>query len=95
LGLLLTGGATQGFGTTYRVTNFAYGSIAWIGFIPYIGGMALLIWMIVLLIIGLSKAHEVPASKPAIAVIAPIVLCCGSYIAFIIIMAVGSAVAGN
>ena len=72
------------------MTSFAYGSLAWLAFIPYVGGFAMMIWLIVMLIIGFSKAHEIPPGKAALAVLLPFGLCCGLYIAFIIVMLSGA-----
>ncbi|HZN33927.1 MAG TPA: YIP1 family protein, partial [Pirellulaceae bacterium] len=90
LSLMLCGGARQGYETTFRVTGFTYGSLVWLAFIPYVGGFAMMIWLIVLLIIGLSKAHEIPSGKAALAVLLPFGLCCGAYIAFIVLMISGA-----
>jgi hypothetical protein len=84
--LMMCGGARQGYETTFRVTSFVYGSLAWLGFIPYIGGCALTIWMVVLLIIGLAKAHEIPAGKAALAVLLPFGICVGGYILLIVLL---------
>jgi len=87
--LMLVGGARQPFETTFRVTSYVYGSLMWLQFIPYIGGCAAGIWTIVLLIIGLSKAHEVPASKPMLAILLPIGVCVGLYFLFFLTAIVG------
>jgi hypothetical protein len=75
--LLLVGGARQGFETTFRVVSFAQGSLFWLIIIPYIGPTVMGVWSLVLLIIGLSKAHEVPAGKVALAIFLPLIVCTG------------------
>lgn len=83
--LLMVGGARQPFETTFRVVSFVQGGITPVGlvlaFIPYLGGLIHMIWMIVLLIIGLAKAHEVSTGKAAGAVLLPfavmMMLCVG------------------
>jgi phage FluMu protein Com len=87
--LMLVGGARQPYETTFRVTAYVYGSLMWLNFIPYIGGCAASIWIIVLLIIGLSKAHEIPAGKAVLAVLLPFGLCVGVYFFFILSFVVG------
>jgi len=82
--LMMCGGARQSYETTFRVTSFVYGSLAWLSFIPYIGGFIMLIWMVVLLIIGFAKAHEIPTGKAALAVLLPFGLCIGAYILLIV-----------
>jgi hypothetical protein len=96
--LLMVGGARQGFETTFRVVSFAQGGTAPIGMllglIPYIGGLIHLVWIIVILINGLAKAHEIPTGKAALAVLLPfglmMLLCMG----FIFLSILGGA-AGN
>jgi hypothetical protein len=84
--LLLVGGARQPFETTFRVFSFSQGAIVPVGvaltFIPYIGPLVQMVWAIVLLIIGLSKAHEIPGGKAALAVLLPFALtmaCCFAF----------------
>jgi phage FluMu protein Com len=96
--LLMVGGARQGFETTFRVVSFVQGGIApvgvLLGLIPYLGGLLHLIWMIVLLIIGLAKAHEIPTGKAALAVLLPfgvmMLLCMG-----LVALSILGAAAGN
>jgi phage FluMu protein Com len=90
VGLMLFGGARQGFETTYRASCYAYFSILLpsmiIGLVPYLGGLAAMVWMIVLFILGLSRAHETTGAKATGAVLTPFALCCGLYIAMFVIM---------
>jgi hypothetical protein len=77
--LMIVGGAKAPFETTFRVASYVNGSLMWLNFIPYVGGCAAMIWTIVLLIIGFSKAHEIPAGKAALAVLLPLAICVGGY----------------
>jgi hypothetical protein len=92
--LMLVGGARHSYETTFRVNSYAFGSLAWLIFIPYIGGTVASIWLIVLLIIGLSKAHEIPAGKAALAVLLPYLLCVGAAMILFLISMLGAAVQG-
>jgi phage FluMu protein Com len=91
--LMLCGGANQGFETTFRVSSYTYCSVFLPGIfmscIPYIGGFIMMIWYIVLLIIGLSKAHEISGGKAALAVLLPFCLCFGSYVLLIVLAVSG------
>lgn len=74
--LLLLGGARFGFETTMRVVAYSSGSTSLIGLVPICGGPIGAVWGIVLNIIGLAQAHEIPTGKAAAAVLIPVVLCC-------------------
>jgi hypothetical protein len=74
--LMLLGGAKQGYETTFRVVSYSNGSTAWMNAIPC-GAFVLGIWTLVLNIIGLAEAHEIPASKAALAVFLPLIVCLG------------------
>jgi hypothetical protein len=67
-------GAPQGFKTTARVMAYTGGSAAVFNAIPVIGMVIGAIWGIVISIIGLARAHEVPTQQAATAVILPILL---------------------
>lgn len=88
--LLIVGAARQGFETTFRVVSFAQGSLFWLLVIPYLGPTIMGIWSLVLLIIGLAQAHEVPAGKVALAIFLPVVVCLG---AFLVALAAGIGIA--
>ena len=88
--LMMFGGARQGFETTFRVICYGYFSLLlpgmFIGLVPYLGGLAFLIWTIAVFIIGFSRAHETTSGKAAAAVFTPMVVCCGFYIVLFAIM---------
>ncbi len=73
--LMLAGGANGGFDTTLRTCCYAT-TAQLAGIIPLCGGLAALVWAIVLLIIGLAIAHRTTQGKAAVAVFLPLVLCC-------------------
>ena len=85
--LLMVGGARQPFETTFRVLSFTQGTMMPVGlalsFIPYIGPLVQAVWTIVLLIIGLARAHEIPTGKAALAVLLPfgvMMVCCFGFV---------------
>jgi hypothetical protein len=93
--LMIVGGARNGFEATFRVNSYAFASLAWLMFIPYIGGTIASIWLIVLLIIGLSKAHQISGGKAALAVLLPYMVICGGMLALFGVLAIVGAVGAN
>jgi hypothetical protein len=75
--LMLLGGASQAFETTFRVICFAGGSISPLLVIPFCGGLVVFVWKIVLYTIGLARAHETDTGRALIAVLLPLIVCCG------------------
>lgn len=78
--LMIIGGAKQSFETTFRVVCFAGGSINPLLVIPFCGGLIVGIWKIVLNCIGLARAHEIEAGRATLAVLLPVIVCCGGLI---------------
>jgi len=78
--LMLVGGANSGFEATTRVCSYAYASqLAQI--VPFCGGLLSAVWMVILLVVGLSTAHGITRGKAALAVFLPVVLCCAFMVA--------------
>jgi hypothetical protein len=75
--LMIVGGAKKSFETTFRVVCFSSGSTYLLSMIPLCGGFIAGVWNLVLEIIGLARAHEIDTGKAVIAVLIPIVVCCG------------------
>jgi hypothetical protein len=75
--LMIVGGARKPVETTFRVVCFSSGSTSLLSMIPFCGGMIACVWNIVLEIIGLARAHETETGKAALAVLLPIIVCCG------------------
>jgi phage FluMu protein Com len=97
--LMMVGGARQPYETTFRVACYAQGAMAPLGFlrglIPYLGGFIHMIWMIVLLIIGIARAHEIPTGKAALAVLLPFGVCFVLWVGFIALMVAGAVAGAN
>lgn len=74
--LSLLGAARQPFEATFRVVAYAYGATALIGIIPICGSFIGALYGIYLYIIGLADVHQTDIGKSAIAVLAPVVVCC-------------------
>jgi hypothetical protein len=92
--LMIVGGAKQSFETTFRVVCFAEGSASPLLVIPFCGGFIVGIWKIVLYCIGLARAHETDTGRAVIAVLLPLIVCCGGII-FLIAMMFGGLGAWN
>lgn len=93
--LLLVGGVRQPFEATFRVWCYAYGSTAVLQIVPFCGALIGGIWNLVAMIIGLSKAHEIPAGKAALAVLLPVVVCCGLGVAAVAALIAFGVAAGS
>ena len=75
--LLLLGGATRPFETTFRTVCFGSGSTSFLQIIPVCGVLFAFVWHIVAVSIGISKTHEISTGKAVTAVLLPLFLCCG------------------
>jgi hypothetical protein len=75
--LMILGGAKKPFETTFRVVCFSSGSTCLLSMIPFCGGIVAFVWNIVLECIGLARAHETDTGKAVMAVVLPIIVCCG------------------
>ncbi len=73
--LLLLGGART-FETTFRVVGYSAGSTGLVAMVPFCGGIVSAIWQVVILIIGLARAHEISTGRAAAAVLLPAIICC-------------------
>jgi hypothetical protein len=78
--LMIVGGAKQSFETTFRVVCFAEGSVSPLLIIPFCGGLITGIWKVVLYCIGLARAHETDTGRAVIAVLLPVIVCCGGFL---------------
>ena len=78
--LMIVGGARKPFETTFRVVCFSSGSTSLLSMIPFCGGLIAGVWNIVVEIIGVARSHEIETGKAALAVLLPIMVCCGGLI---------------
>lgn len=82
--LLMVQGAKSGFEATFRVV--AYGESPYLFLVlPFCGGLLAWIWSLVIILIGLQRAHETTGGKAAFAVFLPLLLCCGLVIAMAVV----------
>lgn len=73
--LLMFGGASRPFETTFRVICYSW-ALAVFNVIPLCGVVVGAVWRIVVQIIGVREAQEVPAGRAAAAVLIPVLLGC-------------------
>src|SRR6266699_5188670 len=81
--LMIVGGAKQSFETTFRVVCFAEGSVSPLLVIPFCGGLIVGIWKVILYCIGLARAPETDTGRVVIAVLWPLIVCCGGFLLLI------------
>jgi hypothetical protein len=74
--LLVVGGADGGFEATVRVVCYTQ-TAQLAGIIPFCGGIITVIWTIVLYVVGFATVHRTTRGRALVAVLLPLVLCCG------------------
>jgi hypothetical protein len=84
--LMIVGGANQSFETTFRVLCYAGGSANALQIVPFCGGILAGLASLVLNCIGLARAHETDTWRAVVAILLPLVVCCGSAIFFAILI---------
>jgi hypothetical protein len=75
--LMIVGGAKKSFETTFRVLAFSQGSTGPLQMIPICGGVIAGIWGLILNCIGIARAHEIETGRAVLAVLLPVIVCCG------------------
>jgi hypothetical protein len=88
--LMIVGGANQTFETTFRVLAFTQGSTGPLQMIPICGGLIAAVWALVCNCIGLARAHETDTGRAVLAVVLPVIVCCGGAIALATMIGVGA-----
>jgi hypothetical protein len=78
--LMIVGGANQPFETTFRVVAFTHGSTGPLQIVPLCGGVISFVWAIVCYCIGLARAHETDTGRAVLAVLLPLIVCCGGLV---------------
>jgi hypothetical protein len=81
---MIVGGANKSFETTFRVLAFSQGSTGPLQIIPVCGGLIAGVWALVVNCIGLARAHETTTGRAVLAVLLPLIVCCGAGILLLI-----------
>jgi len=75
--LMLVGGAKKSYETTLRVVCFATGSTQPLLIVPFCGSFVAGIWGLIVECIGLARAHETDVGRAVLAILLPLIVCCG------------------
>ncbi len=75
--LMLLDGDRLGFEATLRVCAYA-GATSLLVAIPFCGNGVAVVWSLVVVVIGITKAHQTEPWKAVVAVILPLVFCLGA-----------------
>ena len=74
---MLVGGAKKSYETTLRVVCFATGSTQPLLIVPFCGSFVAGIWGLIVECIGLARAHETDIGRAVLAILLPMMVCCG------------------
>jgi len=83
LSLMLLGAARGGFEATFRSYCYAM-SPGIFGLIPGCGSYVFEIWRLVLSIFAYRSVHKTTGARATVAVLIPVGLCCGGYLALVV-----------
>jgi hypothetical protein len=72
----MVGGAKKGFVDTFRVLCYTQVS-SLLGLFPFCGSLLAAVWHLVLQVIGLSAVHRITVGRALLALLLPLLLCCG------------------
>lgn len=84
--LMMVGGANKTFETTFRTLSYAYGATSLFVILPCCGWIIALVWGLIADCIGISRSHETDIGRAVMAVVLPLVLCCGGALVCVILV---------
>jgi hypothetical protein len=87
--LMMVGGANKTFETTFRALSFAYGATSLFAIIPCCGGFIALVWGLIADCIGISRSHQTDIGRAVMAVLLPVVICCGGIVLLCLMLGIG------
>jgi len=82
--LMIFGGAKNGYEASVRAVCYAGGAIGTMQVVPLLGWLAASIWGPIIYVIALKEAHKTDYWRVILAVLVPVVVCCG----FVIFLAI-------
>lgn len=91
--LMMLSAARQPFETSFRVVAYSHGTSSVLAAVPFCGQYAQGIAQLIFVGIGLCRAHEISGGKAALAVLLPVIVCCGGLIALYAVV-IGAIIAG-
>ena len=82
--LFILGGATRGFGGTFKACAYSNAASVF-NLIPYIGWLIKMIWGLVIMVIGFREIHETTSSRAVFALLIPflILVIIGIFLGFV------------
>jgi hypothetical protein len=87
--LMMLGGANKTFETSFRALSFAYGATSLFAIIPCCGGFIALVWGLIADCIGISRGHETDIGRAVMAVLFPVIICCGGIFLLCVMLGIG------
>jgi hypothetical protein len=75
--MIIVGGNRHGWDASFRAVNYSAGPQLF-AIVPWCGDVAAFIWWVVLTTIGLREMHETTTGRVVVALLLPVVLCCGA-----------------
>jgi len=87
--LMMLGGANKPFEASFRALSFAYGATALFAVVPCCGGVVALVWGLIADCIGISRSQETDIGRAVVAVILPLVVCCGGIVIICLMLGIG------
>ena len=87
--LMMAGGANKTFETSFRALSFAYGTTALLKIVPCCGLFIFVIWMLIADCIAIARSHETDMGRAVIAVLLPLVICCGGLVVICLMLGIG------
>ena len=93
--LMIVGGAKYPFETTLRVVSYGNGSAHLLNVIPFCGGFIALVAALIVGCIGLARAHETDTWRAVLAILLPMIICCGGGIFLFFAVFAGAMASGN
>ncbi len=93
--LMIVGGAKQPFETTLRVLSYGNGSAHLLNVVPFCGGLLALVAALIVGSIGLARAHETDTWRAVVAILLPLIVCCGGGIFLFFAIFAGAMASGN
>ncbi|MEW6137289.1 MAG: YIP1 family protein [Thermodesulfobacteriota bacterium] len=95
--LLIVGGANENYEATFRVQCYSQSAQIWQA-LPLVGSLVSGIWVLVAAVIGLREVHGTTTGQAVLAILLPILVCCGLGIMaawFIGLAAIGTIMGGT
>ena len=87
--LMMAGGANKTFEASFRALSFAYGATALLSVVPCCGPWIAFVWGLVADCIAIARTHETDTGRAVIAVLLPLIVCCGGVVVICLMLGVG------